>query len=94
MTRDLTVETVSNSCPVNESNTQLPTPYRIKLTTLRKASHDAQCSCHLVTDFTCLILIISIYPHADAPQLQTVILQSSAQQLWEMPQNSHHDNEI
>ena len=60
----------------------------------QKASHDAQHSICLVCDFLCITLSISIDPHTDVPQLWAVIFQSSAPQLWQMPQKSHHENEI
>ena len=62
------------------------------MTTPRKASHYVQHSLFLVNDFLCLILNISIDPHADVLQLWTVIFQSPAPQLWEMPQNAYHDD--
>ena len=59
-----------------------------------KASHDDQHSLCLVSAYFCLIISVSIDVQTDVPQLQTVIFQSPAPQLWEMPQNSQHDNKI
>ena len=59
---------------------------RIQPTTFRKASYDAQHTSCLVSDFLCFIPNISIDPHADVPQLWTVIFQSTVPQLQEIQQ--------